>query len=78
MKDMSLLELKEYLQHGDIVSIHDLSIHFKASSETLEPMLEHWIRKGKLRKETAESSCGGKHASCSCGGSRGIWYQWIG
>lgn len=75
---MSLLELKEYLQNRDIVSINDLSIHFKASSETLEPMLEHWVRKGKLRKETAESSCGVKHSSCSCGRSRDVWYQWTG
>jgi len=75
---MSLLELKEYLKNRNIVSINDLFIHFRTSPETLEPMLEHWIRKGKLRKETAESSCGGKHASCSCGGSRDIWYQWTG
>ena len=59
----SLLELKEYLQGRDIVSIDDLGLHFKASRETLEPMLEHWIQKGKLRKETAESSCGGKHGT---------------
>lgn len=74
----SLLELKEYLQGRDIVSIDDLGLHFKASRETLEPMLEHWIQKGKLRKETVESSCGGKHGTCSCGGSEQIWYQWIG
>ncbi|MCG8344318.1 MAG: FeoC-like transcriptional regulator [Chlorobiales bacterium] len=75
---MSLLELKEYLQGRDIVSIDDLCIHFRTSPETLEPMLEQWIRKGKLRKETADSSCGGRHSTCSCGKSEQNWYQWIG
>ncbi|MBC8523767.1 MAG: FeoC-like transcriptional regulator [Chlorobium phaeobacteroides] len=75
---MSLLELKEYLKNRNIVSINDLCIYFRTSPETLEPMLEQWIRKGKLRKETAESCCGGKHSSCFCGGDPDIWYQWIG
>lgn len=76
---MSLLELKEYLQNRNIVSINDLSVHFRTSPETLEPMLEHWIRKGKLRKEESPGgSCGGKHSTCSCGDSEQIWYQWIG
>ena len=76
---MSLLELKEYLQNRYIVSINDLSVHFKTTPETLEPMLEHWIRKGKLlRKESSGGSCGGKHSTCSCGGSEQVWYQWIG
>ena len=74
----SLLELKEYLQGRDIVSINDLSVHFKTTPDTLEPMLEHWIQKGKLRKETSGGSCGGKHSTCSCGDSEQIWYQWIG
>ena len=76
---MSLLELKEYLQNRYIVSINDLSVHFKTTPETLEPMLEHWIRKGKLlRKESSGGSCGGKHSACSCGDSEQVWYQWIG
>lgn len=75
---MSLVELKEYLQSRDIVSLEDLSLHFKTTPETLEPMLEQWIRKGKLRKESSGSSCGEKHSVCSCGGSRQSWYQWIG
>lgn len=78
MPTLSLLELKEYLQSKDIVSINDLSIHFNAPPETLEPMLEHWIRKGKLCKETSGNPCGGKHGTCSCGDSEQIWYQWIG
>ena len=75
---MSLLELKEYLKSRDIVSINDLCIHFRTSPETLEPMLEHWIRKGKLSRESSGASCGGKHSICSCGESEQIWYQWIG
>ncbi len=76
---MSLLELKEYLQNRYIVSINDLSVHFKTTPETLEPMLEHWIRKGKLlRKESSGGSCGGKHSICSCSDSEQVWYQWIG
>ncbi|PWW81066.1 hypothetical protein CR164_12250 [Prosthecochloris marina] len=74
---MSLLELKEYLQNRGIVSINDLSVHYNASPETLEPMLEHWIRKGKLRKETPDSSCGNKKSSCSCCTGNDVWYQWI-
>ena len=76
---MSLLELKEYLKNRNVVSINDLCIHFRTSPETLEPMLEHWIRKGKLlRKESSGGSCGGKHSTCSCGDSEQVWYQWIG
>ena len=71
---MSLLEPKEYLQNRSIVSINDLSVHYNASPETLEPMLKHWTRKGKLRKETPDSSCG-KKSSCSCCTSNDVWYQ---
>lgn len=74
---LSLLELKKYLQSRNIVSIADLCIHFNTLPETLEPMLEHWIRKGKLRRETSEGSCGSKKSSCSCSEGHHIWYQWI-
>lgn len=74
---MSLLELKEYLQSWNMVSMQDLSLHFKTAPETLEPMLEHWICKGKLRREISGSCCGGKHGTCSCGDSKQIWYLWI-
>lgn len=75
---VSLIELKEYLKDRNVVSLNDLGLHFKVSAETLEPMLEQWIRKGKLRKESSGGSCGEKHSACSCGGSRQSWYQWIG
>lgn len=75
---MSLLELKEYMKSRNIVSINDLSVRFKTTPDTLEPMLEHWIRKGKLLKETAGGSCGGKHGTCTCGDSKQVWYQWVG
>lgn len=75
---MSLLELKEYLQKRDIVTMSDLSIHFRASPETLEPMLKHWIRKGKLSKEGAGDPCGKKHGTCSCHYNQQIYYKWLG
>ncbi len=74
----SLLELKAYLQNRKIVSIDELSVHFKTTPDTLMPMLDQWIRKGKLRKETSGGTCGGKHNTCSCGDSKQIWYEWTG
>ncbi|ASQ91002.1 hypothetical protein CHL67_08795 [Prosthecochloris sp. GSB1] len=75
---MSLLELKEYLCRNESVSLGDLSLHFRVSSEVLEPMLELWMRKGNVRRRTHTGCCEGKRAGCSCGGGGHVLYEWIG
>jgi len=75
---MSLLELKEYLRRKESVSLGDLSLHFRVPSEALEPMLEHWMRKGNVLRKTHDGCCKGKHSGCSCGGGGHALYEWIG
>lgn len=52
-----LIELKRYLAERKSVTLKDLSIRFAMDAQALRPMLDHWIRKGKLQR-SAPAQCG--------------------
>ncbi len=74
---MILSELGDYLrQHGQ-ASLQDMALHFDADPEALRGMLEHWMRKGKVKKRLATSSCGS--GGCSqCDPASVEIYRWAG
>lgn len=61
---MILSDLRDYLRQRGQASLQDMALHFDADPEALRGMLEHWIRKGKVTRQTAKASCGDSCTQC--------------
>ena len=72
---MSLLEIRDYLAQARMASLATLCSYFKCEAELLRQMLEHWVRKGKVRKFNREMACGGK--CTQCGSCATEIYEWM-
>ena len=46
---MILAEVRDYLAQRGRAPLSDLCNRFAVDDATLRPMLEHWVRKGRLR-----------------------------
>ncbi len=72
---MILSDIKHYLSQRGSASLSDLCIHFDTKPEAMRGMLEQWIRKGRVQKQSASASCG---SSCSkCDLETTEFYQWV-
>jgi len=72
---MNLLDIKHYLSQVKISSLATLASYFKCERDVLRHMLEHWVRKGSVRKFTQTKACGGP---CStCGSCSTEIYEWL-
>ena len=72
-----LSELKEYLKLNEQVSLRDVAVHFNLSETAAQAMLEHWERKGKLKKldnASCANVCG--HECSSCPMQCSMIYRW--
>lgn len=67
-----LLQLQDYIQKRQVVSLAELATHFHTSPAVIEPILRQLIHKGRLQKVTS-SHCGGCH---SCGSPTLELYEW--
>lgn len=72
---MILTELKQYLSVRRRVPLADLVHRFDMEPDVLRPMLAHWIRKGKVRKEVMAGGCG--TGCCKCDPDTLEVYEWI-
>ena len=73
---MILSNIKEYFSEHPAASLSDLSIRFNVEPEAMRGMLDHWIRKGKLRKVDHSYSCS---KCCSdCKSDHIEIYEWTG
>lgn len=53
----------------------DISVHFDSDPNAMRGMLEKWIRKGRVSKQSVSASCG---SSCNkCDPESTEIYQWI-
>ncbi|MCP4699912.1 MAG: sugar metabolism transcriptional regulator [Gammaproteobacteria bacterium] len=71
---MILTELKAYIAEKRRVTLTDLACHFDVEPDALKGMLDHWIRKGKVRRMLPVSSCESK-GCCQCESVE--MYEWI-
>ncbi|MEE9342970.1 MAG: FeoC-like transcriptional regulator [Gammaproteobacteria bacterium] len=72
---MILSDLRKYLEERGQTSLGDIALHFDASPEALQGMLDIWIRKGKIEKRSATASCG---SSCNqCEPTATELYVWV-
>ena len=71
---MILTELKSYLIKNNRATLTDISHHFDIAPDAVKGMLEHWIRKGKVRQ--IEGSVCNK-GCCQCNPANLEIYEWI-
>jgi hypothetical protein len=69
-----LTTLKGYLVAHRAASLSELARELDADPDAVRGMLEHWVRKGKVRR-TAGARCGGCD---SCAPADVEFYEWIG
>lgn len=50
-------------QHGQ-VSLSDIALHFDIEPDAVRGMLDIWIKKGKVHRRSATSSCGTSCSQC--------------
>jgi hypothetical protein len=69
-----LRDIQTYIADRGMVSLSDLSLHFHADSEALQPMLSKLIRKGRIRKVPMPEQCSG----CTCCTQESLeLYEWV-
>lgn len=69
-----LTTLKGYLLTHRAASLSELGRHVGADTDAVRGMLEHWVRKGRVRR-TAGARCSGCD---SCAPSDIEFYEWVG
>ncbi len=73
---MILSDIKGYLIERGHASLTDLTLHFDTHPDALRGMLEQWIRRGKVRKQPTNTSCGSCCTKCDPAVTE--IYEWIG
>ena len=68
-----LTDLKTYLSERPSATLTEIARRFSSDPEALRPMLDHWVRKGKVRR-TAGAAC---HGCASCAAADIEIYEWI-
>ena len=72
---MDLIQLKHYLRNRKITPIQDAAYHFQVDVETVRPLLQVWINKGKVRRQPGTAvACKG---CCKCDLATIELYEWI-
>ena len=73
---MDLITVRHYLQERRIVSLQDIATHFRVDAQTMRPLLDIWIKKGKAKRiADANAAC----ACCAkCESAKVETYQWVG
>ena len=52
-----LLQIRDFIHRGGIVSTQQLSREFHLPLSALQPMLDIWVRKGVIKKCTTQGNC---------------------
>lgn len=68
-----LIPLKNYLSERGPTSLADLAKYFNSSPDAIRGMLSHWIRKGRVCKETLGCNKG----CASCPPEQTELYRWL-
>ncbi len=72
---MILSDIKQYLKQRGSASLSDISLHFDTDPDAMRGMLDQWIRKGKVTKQSAKATCGSGCNRCGLEGTE--VYRWI-
>ncbi|TBV83382.1 MAG: hypothetical protein EYX74_01005 [Desulfobulbaceae bacterium] len=74
---MDLIQVKHYLRERRVASLQEIALHFKVEVDTVKPLLEIWVNKGKARRHAdgVETACSG---CCRCDPASLVAYEWLG
>ncbi|MBK8174972.1 MAG: FeoC-like transcriptional regulator [Rhodospirillales bacterium] len=74
---MILADVRDYMRDRHRAPLSDLESRFEIDAAALRDMLDHWIRKGRIRRIDSgnEGSCS---SCCGCAKSAPEIYEWIG
>ena len=61
---MILSDIRDYIKQRGQCSLSDIALHFDCDADAVRGMLELWVRKGKVEKNSATPSCGTSCQSC--------------
>lgn len=68
-----LIDIKSYLAGRGPTSLSEIAVSLSADPEAIRPMLDHWIRKGRIRRVGTAARCGG---CTSCALAELELYEW--
>jgi putative ferrous iron transport protein C len=72
---MILAEIRDYLARRGRAPLADLTAKFDIDAPAMRAMLDHWIRKNRVRRlEAGPGPCG---ACCGCADQLEV-YEWVG
>ena len=72
---MTPIEIKQYLRERKLATVNDIAVHFRMESAAVAPMLDIWIRKGKVHKHDSNLGC--QKGCCKCDPATIETYEWI-
>lgn len=61
---MILSDLRRYLEARGQAPLADIALHFDVEPDAVRGMLAVWERKGKVRREKLNASCGSSCSQC--------------
>lgn len=72
---MSLLDIKKHMMCVRMATLSSLCILFQTDATTVRCMLQHFIKKGKVRQCLRQPACGSKCFKCPTASTE--IYEWV-
>lgn len=72
---MTPIEIKKYLSQRKLATLNDIALHFRMTTEAVAPMLDLWIRKGRVKKHDGNLGC--RKGCCKCDEAAIVSYEWL-
>jgi len=72
---MTPIEIRKYLQERKLATLHDIALHFRITTDAAIPMLDLWVKKGKVKKH--EGGLGCSKGCCKCDPATIETYEWL-
>jgi len=73
---ISLIAIKQHLMQVKMSSLNALCVIFQTDADKMRCMLEHWMRKGKVKCCMKTAACGSQCFKCDSATTE--IYEWVG
>ncbi len=73
---MTPSEVKRYLSERKLAPLSDIALHFDLEPDTVRGLLEHWLRKGRVRIHREPGCKSGGCGGCGEHVDREV-YEWL-
>jgi putative ferrous iron transport protein C len=71
---MTPVAIKKYLLSRKLATLQEIATHFRMETNTVVPMLDLWVFKGKVKKH---ASPGCRKGCCHCDPASLESYEWL-